>query len=93
MPLEETKSREAGQAGAESAASKPEIETNGGEHPTADVVMCRLCCRKACDTVLRPCEHSACRVCVEKLRVQAARSGQLLSCPWDRQSVDETCPL
>lgn len=72
--------------------SKPETSTDRGEHRTA-VVMCRLCCRKACDTVLRPCEHSACGVCVEKLRVQAERSGQPFSCPWDRQPVDETCSL
>ncbi|CAN0424381.1 unnamed protein product, partial [Ectocarpus sp. 8 AP-2014] len=46
---------------------------------------CRLCCRNACDTVMKPCQHSACGVCVDKLRAQAEQSGQVLSCPWDRR--------
>lgn len=91
--------RKEGPAGAAPVASESEIGTSGGgggggEHGgSAEVVICRLCCRKACDTMLRPCEHSACGVCVEKLQVQAERSRLPFSCPWDRQSVDETCPL
>ncbi|CAN0578630.1 unnamed protein product [Ectocarpus sp. 12 AP-2014] len=42
---------------------------------------------------MKPCQHSACGVCVDKLRNQAEQSGQALSCPWDRRGVDETCPL
>ena len=50
---------------------------------------CKLCCRKESDRILRPCQHVACGTCVEKLRVQAEQSGEGLSCPWDRQPVDE----
>lgn len=69
-----------------------EIEGSGGSDRTA-VALCRLCCRKACDTVLHPCEHSACGVCVEKIRLQTEQSGQALSCPWDRKFVDDIRPL
>eukprot|EP00752_Nemacystus_decipiens_P011137 g9896.t1 len=66
------------QGAAETAAlqtGEPEAGGIGGSDETA-AVLCRLCCRKACDTVLRPCEHSACGVCVEKIRLQAEQSGQ-----------------
>lgn len=68
-----------------------EVGENGsaGGGEAAAAALCRLCCRKACDTVLHPCEHSACGVCVEKLRVQGKQLGQALSCPWDRQPVDD----
>lgn len=59
-------------------------EGGGGEDST-----CRLCCRKECDKILRPCQHVVCGTCVEKLRVQAEQTGEVLACPWDRQPVDE----
>lgn len=50
-------------------------------------VMCHICWRRKCDVLLRPCNHSACRVCTDKLQSQADQSGEPLSCPWDRQLV------
>lgn len=81
------------QGAAEEAAAQEteESEMGGGGGSDRTAALCKLCCRKACDTVLHPCEHSACGVCVEKLRLQAEQSGQALSCPWDRKLVDEIC--
>lgn len=78
------------EAGAQET-DESEAGGSGGSNTTA--ALCRLCCRKACDTMLRPCEHEACGVCVEKIRLQAEQSGQALSCPWDRKLVDAVCPL
>lgn len=81
-------------AGDSPAQETGESETGGSEGSDgAAAMLCRLCCRKSCDTVLRPCEHSACGVCVEKIRLQAEQSGQALSCPWDRKLVDAICPV
>lgn len=85
------KSQGAAEAAAAQETGEPETGGSGGSDGAA--VLCRLCCRKACDTVFRPCEHSACGVCVEKIRRQAEQSGQALSCPWDRKVVDDICTL
>lgn len=66
-----------------------ETEEGGG----GDTRICGLCCKNACDAMLRPCEHLACGVCAEKLRVRAEQSGEALSCPWDRQPVEEICRM
>lgn len=78
---------------AQAAGNESEAVGDGVGGGKTTTLTCRLCCRNACDTVMKPCQHSACGVCVDKLRVQAEQSGQALACPWDRRGVDETCPL
>lgn len=81
---------EVGSNGGVTAASEDtrdrEVEGSGGG-------VCGLCCKKENDTLLRPCEHVACGLCAERLRAQAEHSGEVFSCPWDRQPVAEMCPL
>ncbi|CAM9433177.1 unnamed protein product, partial [Ectocarpus fasciculatus] len=78
---------------AQAAGNESEAGGDGVGGGKTTRLMCRLCCRNACDTVMKPCQHSACGVCMDKLRVQAEQSGQALSCPWDRRGVDEIGPL
>ncbi|CBN77245.1 hypothetical protein Esi_0038_0155 [Ectocarpus siliculosus] len=78
---------------AQAAGNESEARGDGVGGGKTTTLTCRLCCRNACDTVMKPCQHSACGVCVDKLRGQAEQSGQALSCPWDRRGVDEIRPL
>lgn len=55
--------------------------------------MCKLCCKRKCNTIFRPCEHMLCSVCARKVVHAAEQSGEKLSCPWDRQLVNGICSL
>lgn len=55
--------------------------------------MCKLCCKRKCNTIFRPCEHMLCSVCARKVVNAAEQSGEKLSCPWDRQLVNGICSL
>lgn len=61
----------------------------GGEGRT----MCKLCYKRECNTMFRPCEHMLCSVCARKVVHAAEQSGEKLSCPWDRQLVNGICSL
>lgn len=81
---------EVGLNGGVTAASE---DTRDREVEGSDGGVCGLCCKKENDTLLRPCEHVACGLCAERLRAQAEHTGEVFSCPWDRQPVAEMCPL
>lgn len=94
-PLHQVEGESTETAPGECNMSKPKAavaEQGGGEaqeRPGKGDRVCELCCKRDCDAVLRPCNHTICGVCAEKLRVRAEQSGGAFSCPWDRQAVFE----